>query len=412
MRMKQILQIALTVSLLAGAALPVMAQPGGRGYVLGNGPWYYNTADRNTHIKVSVVTKGLSHPWSMAFLPGTSTEENSEGDMLITERNLKAIRLLRNGKLQPDSVADLSGLEMDVLFDIALHPDFSDNGWVYITYMKNGPKPEGARYYATTALARGTWDGNRINDMKDIFVADAWSVNQGSDASRITFAPDGTLFMSSSHRRHLEGYKDTAQDLNSHIGKILRLNDDGTPAAGNPYIGRSDAKPEIYSRGHRTVLGLVPHPVTGVMWETENGPQGGDEVNILQAGGNYGWPLISFGRDYDGTHYGEGYVRDDMLNPELFWVPSITASGITFYTGDQIPAWKNNLFVGAMTVGRFGGTGHIQRIRFNENGEMGREQLLNDLHQRIRDIRMGPDELLYLLTDENDGALLRIEPVP
>jgi glucose/arabinose dehydrogenase len=188
------------------------------------------------------------------------------------------------------------------------------------------------------------------------------------------------------------------------------LNDDGTIPKDNPFVGRAGYRPEIYSIGHRTVLGLALHPTTGALWETENGPQGGDEVNIIQPGKNYGWPLVTYGHDYDGTPLNERAVPPDTVLPKVFWVPSITTSGLAFYTGDRIPAWKGNLFVGSMTVGRIGGTGHVERIVFNDKGEQRRESLLVDLHQRIRDVRQGPDGLLYLLTDEEAGALLRIEP--
>ncbi|MEY4956676.1 MAG: hypothetical protein RL409_933 [Gemmatimonadota bacterium] len=366
--------------------------------VLGPGPWTYNTAERNTRIQLSVVARGLSHPWGIVFL--------SNGDMLVTERPGR-VRVLRGGVLAPEPVADLSKLSVDVLFDIALHPKFAENGWVYLTYMKKGPAPAAQRYWATTALARGKWDGRTLTNVADIFVADAWQDAQGSDASRVTFAPDGKLFMSSSHRRNAEA----PQSANSHIGKILRLNDDGSVPSDNPFVGQAGKKSEIYSMGHRTVLGLVVHPVTGQMWETENGPQGGDEVNILKPGRNYGWPVVTFGRDYDGKRLPTPQGRQEFELPELFWVPSVTASGIAFYTGDKIPAWKGNLFLGSMTVGRIGGTGNVQRVAFNENGEQKRETLFADLHQRFRDVRQGPDGLLYFLTDENDGAILKAEPV-
>ena len=214
--------------------------------------------------------------------------------------------------------------------------------------------------------------------------------------------------MSSSHHRDEKGPQDPMND----VGKILRLNDDGTIPKDNPFVGKAGYRPEIYSIGHRTVLGLTFHPTTGALWETENGPQGGDEVNIIQPGKNYGWPLVTYGHDYDGTPLNERAIPAGMVLPTVFWVPSITTSGITFYNSDKIPAWKGNLFVGSMTVGRIGGTGHIQRIVFNEKGEQRRESLLTDLHQRIRDVRQGPDGLLYLLTDEDAGALLKIEPTP
>jgi glucose/arabinose dehydrogenase len=224
----------------------------------------------------------------------------------------------------------------------------------------------------------------------------------------LVFAADGTLFMSSSHHRDPNGPQDPMND----VGKILRLNDDGTIPKDNPFVGKTGYRPEIYSLGHRTVLGLTLHPTTGALWETENGPQGGDEVNIIQRGKNYGWPLVTYGHDYDGTPLNERPIPPGMTLPVLFWVPSITTSGLTFYTGDKFSAWKGNLFVGSMTVGRVGGTGHVERIVFNEKGEQKRESLLVDLHQRIRDIRQGPDGLLYVLTDEEAGALMKIEPAP
>jgi glucose/arabinose dehydrogenase len=395
-------RIIATITLALAGGTVLAQAPAGNANVLGPGPWTYNTAERNTKVTLSVVARGLSHPWGLVFLP------NGAG-MLVTERGSAQypgrVRIVRGGVLAPESVSDLSKLSVDVLFDIALHPKFPENGWVYLTYMKKGPAPKGERYWATTALARGKWDGNKIVDVKDIFVADAWSDQQGSDASRIVFAADGKLFMSSSHRRNPTG----PQELTTDIGKILRLNDDGSIPADNPYVGQAGKKPEVYSLGHRTVLGLTFHPVTGALWETENGPQGGDEVNIIKPTKNYGWPVVTYGRDYDGKKVSPQPWREDLEAPELFWVPSITASGIQFYTGDKIPAWKNNLFIGSMTMGRIGGTGHVQRVAFNENGEQKRELLFQDLHQRFRDVRQGPDGLLYFLTDENDGAILKLE---
>jgi len=384
------------VMMLAAVA---WAQP--QTFPLGAGPWSYTTYEKNTKIRVSVVTKGLSHPWSLAFLPN--------GDVLITERPGR-LRLMHNGVLAPEPIAGISGLSIDQLFDVALHPDFARNGFVYLTYIKKGKAPDGKNgYWATTALARGKFDGKALTGVQDVFVADAWQPLNGGDGSRVVFGPDGKMYFSSSHRRN----PDAPQDLSSDVGKILRLNDDGTIPKDNPFVGKAGAKPEIYSLGHRTVLGLTFKPGTNELWETENGPQGGDEVNVIKAGKNYGWPLVTYGRDYDGKRLPgpSDSLRGGFEPPELFWVPSVTASGILFYSGDKIPAWKGNLFLGSMTVGRLPGTGNLQRIVFNQNGEQRRESLLTDLHQRIRDVRQGPDGMLYLLTDENDGALLKIEPV-
>jgi aldose sugar dehydrogenase len=293
--------------------------------------------------------------------------------------------------------------------DVALHPNFATNRLVYFTYIKAGKRPDGGSgYWATTVLGRGRFEGKTLTDVRDLFVTEPYGTLGGGDGSRVVFAPDGKLFFASSHRREPEGPQDTSKDF----GKILRLNDDGTIPKDNPFVGRSGYRPEIYSYGHRTILGLTLHPQTGALWETENGPQGGDEVNVILPGKNYGWPVVSYGRDYDGSKIGERPWQEGMEPPFVFWVPSITTSGMAFYTGDRFPAWKGNLFVGSMTVGRIARTGHLERIVFNDKGEQRRESLLTDLRQRIRDVRQGPDGLLYVLTDEDPGALLRIEPAP
>lgn len=393
--------VYLSIAVFGFVAVSIFAQQNAN--VLGSGPWTYNTSERNTRIRVSVVTKGLSHPWSMVWLP--------DGSMLITERQGR-LRIFRNGALDPEPIAGVPKVQAggtSGLLDVALHPKFATNGFVYLAYNKSGPKPDGSQGSVyTTALARGRFDGKALVDVKEIFVAEPWAALSGGDASRLVFAADGALFMSSSHHRD----EKAPQDPNSDIGKVLRLNDDGSIPKDNPFVGRSGYRPEIYSIGHRTVLGLAIHPTTGALWETENGPQGGDEVNIIQPGKNYGWPLVTFGHDYDGTPLHERPMPPNMVLPTIFWVPSITTSGLAFYTGDKFPAWKNNLFVGSMTVGRIGGTGHLERVVFNDKGEQRRESLLTDLHQRIRDVRQGPDGFLYMLTDEEAGALLRIEPAP
>jgi glucose/arabinose dehydrogenase len=394
---KLILPMAL---MLIAMSASLKAQPGGPRPALGDGPWEYDTYEQGgTPIRLSVVTKGLTNPWSMVWLP--------DGNMLITERR-GGVRLFRDGALAPGPLEGLEAFRIDQLFDIALHPDFEQNGAVYLTYIKRGDHPDGSdAYWATTALLRGRFTGSALADVEEIFEADAWRELSGGDASRILFADDGRLFMSSSHRRDPVN----PQNMRSHVGKILRLNDDGSVPSDNPFVGSQDALPEIWSTGHRTVLGLTFHPETGELWETENGPQGGDEVNIIHRGLNYGWPLVTYGRDYDGSAAAPQPWREDLEAPVLFWVPSIAASGISFYSGEAIPEWEGNLFVGAMTVARLPRTGRLERIVFADNGgELRRESLFGDLHQRIRDVREGPDGLLYLLTDEPDGALLVIEP--
>jgi glucose/arabinose dehydrogenase/cytochrome c551/c552 len=258
----------------------------------------------------------------------------------------------------------------------------------------------------TTVLARGRYENGHFTNLEDVYEADAWSGNIGGASSRLHFLADGTLLFGVSHRIDLEA----PQELNSDIGKILRLNDDGTVPKDNPFIGLEGARSQIYVWGIRSVMDFTTHPHTGKTWEVENGPQGGDEVNILEPGLNYGWPIATFGRDYDGKRFTPRPQLDNTELPFIYWVPSITVSSLRFYTGNAFPKWKDNLFVTSMITGRIPGTGHLERIVLNDDGELRREQLLNQLHQRLRYIVQGPDDLIYLLTDETDGAFLRLEP--
>ena len=362
---------------------------------LGDGPFTFQTTEQN--IRVVVVTKGLSHPWSLAFLP--------DGGMLITER-VGRLRLVRDGVLDPNPVAGvpavLSRATMAGLMDIALHPRFAENKWIFISYHK----PVGDNL-ASNAILRGTWDGKALTDVRDIFVAD----DVDMEASRIVFGRDGTLYMGIGGPGTGPAVSvDRAQHTNDLAGKVLRLRDDGSIPPDNPFVGKTGYKPAIYSMGHRVQLGLTINPYNGDVWETENGPNGGDELNIIKPGKNYGWPVVSYGRDYRGPRMTPS--REGMEEPIVFWVPSIATSGLTFYTGDRFPQWKGNVFVGGMREGEMSPTGQLQRLVFNDKWEeLRREALLRDLHQRIRDVRQGPDGLLYLLTEEDKAALLRIEPV-
>jgi aldose sugar dehydrogenase len=359
---------------------------------LGSGPFVFDTAEQHK-IRAVMVTKGLSHPWGFAFLP--------DGNILVTERAGR-LRLIRDGVLDPKpigGVPEVYAKQLSGLMDIALHPKFAENKLVYLTYTK----PVGDK--VTTALARGRYENDSLADVRDIFVAD--SIDDGrAAASRIVFARDGSLYMTVGGT-----FDERAQNPASHGGKVLRLRDDGTAPPDNPFVGRAGFKPEIYSLGHRNSLGLTIHPETGAVWENENGPNGGDEVNLILPGRNYGWPVVSYGRQYPGPRVSEHAWKEGMEEPTVVWLPSIGISGMAFYSGDKFPAWKGNLFVGSMRVGELNYTGHLERVVFNDKyEELRRESLLTDLRQRVRDVRQGPDGLLYVLTEEDDAALLRIEP--
>ena len=361
---------------------------------LGEGPWTLDTAEQHK-IRVSVVARGLSHPWAIAFLP----DEN----ILVTERPGR-LRLIRDGVLDSLPISGTPDVRTEGnggLMDVAVHPEFSENGLIYLTYTKPMENGRGA-----PALAVGRLEGHVLTDLRDLVVTEAYEGNSGLNG-RVAFGSDGKVYMSTGGR-----VGDAAQDPMSLRGKVLRLEDDGTMPADNPFLNRFNYRPEIYTLGHRNTLGLMLHPNTGEIWQHENGPNGGDEINILSPGGNYGWPIVSFGRFYSGERVNDNPVREGLESPLLVWLPAIAASGIAVYTGDQFPAWKGNVFIGSLRMGGIPGTGHLQRIVFNERTEeMRRELMLTELNRRIREVREGPDGFLYLLTDEeSDGALLMIEP--
>ena len=368
-------------------------------------PVVYGTAE-GQGIRVSVVTAGLTYPWGFAFLP--------DGSILVTER-LGTLRVIRNGVLDPTPFSGVpevyTGTALAGLMDVAVHPEFTDNRWVYLTYSK--PTDSGT----TVALARGRLDGHVLSEVRDLFVSNGDGA--GAGASRLLFAPDGTLFMTLGGA--FGGRRPSAQDPGSHVGKVLRLHDDGTAPADNPFVGQAGRQPEVFSLGHRNPMGIAIHPETGELWASEHAPQGGDEVNIIRPGQNYGWPEVSYSREYTGQRVSERPWREDFEQPEVVWIPSIGPSGLLFYTGDRFPAWRGDLFVGSLMTGRIERTGHVERIRFNQRGlEQRREWLLADLRRRIRDVKQGPDGLIYVLTAGSflgvdpalgDAALLRIAPV-
>ena len=404
------LSATLAIGLAAqGGALPppinpAIAQTGGS-----------ITLDTQTgqKIKVTAIATGLVHPWSVAF-PDSRT-------ILVTEQPGR-LRVIRDGVLLPQPAWDAMppANNTDGLHFIALHPRYAQNHLVYLSYPRYGNKG------TTLGISRGEFDGTSLKNVKEIFVADAWSTG-GNLAGRIYFAPDGMLLATigdrdriccNAEQKRADGSDDNslrmkAQDLGNHVGKTLRLRDDGTAPPDNPFVNRAGAKPEIYTYGHRNGYGLMVNPADGNVWQAEIGPLGGDEVNILLPGHNYGWPLVSMGRNYTGTLVSdEPWFRPGMDNPRMFWVPSISPSSLMFYDGDRFKGWKGSMFVGALT------TRMLLRVSFNQPSQAERrEPLLTTLNVRVRDIGLGPDGNLYVATEQAsggraaDGTVLRIEPV-
>jgi glucose/arabinose dehydrogenase len=389
------LPLALLTLLSATTALSIQAQGPPVAMPprpLPSAPFVIDTAEQGP-VRVTPI-KGFVQPWSLAFLPS--------GDMLVTERPGR-LRVVRNGVVDPTPVAGLPAVEsrgLGGLMEIALHPRFAENRLVYVSYTKSMGDMR-----HTPALARGRLEGMALVDVEEIFVSRTPGTGPAAGAAML-FGPDGHIYMAVGGAND-----DIAQRGDSHQGKMIRLRDDGSAPPDNPFVGRPGFLPEIYSIGHRNMIGLTVHPATGEIWQNENGPLGGDEVNILRAGANYGWPLVSLGRQYSGAKVSERFQQDGLEDPVLHWTPSIAISGMTFYTGDRFPNWRNNLFAGGLQIGRIAGTGQMHRVVFNENWEeVRREVLFADLRQRIRNVEQGPDGLLYVLTDEQDGAVLRLEP--
>jgi glucose/arabinose dehydrogenase len=388
---------------LDAATLPgaITGIPPGTGWPsppLGDGPFMIESVrPEHRNLRVVVVARGLEQPWSLAFLPG--------GDLLVTER-VGRLRLIKDGKLEATPVKGVPAVRsggLQGLMDVVLHPRFADNQFVYLSYHR--PAGENA---GETMLARGRWDGNALVDVRDIFATGA----TGTEGSRIGFARDGMLHMTIS-APGVGPDVVRSQNPQDYAGKTIRLRDDGSIPDDNPFAKDAGYLPAIWTLGHRNGHSMVLNPWTNELWVTEQGPNGGDEINVLQKGGNYGWPLASHGRVYSGPRVSADPALEGMIPPLVFWVPSIAVTGMTFYQGDVFTGWTRNAFVGGLREGEVPRTGQLQRIEFNERWEeIRRETLLRELpNQRIRDVREGPDGLLYVLTAESpDGAVLRIEP--
>lgn len=348
------------------------------------------TSER-ARFRVEPLVGGLEHPWSLAFLP--------DGRMLVTERPGRLRLITADGRLQPHPIGGLPAIAASGqggLLDVVPHPDFARNRWIYFSYVEAGAGGIG------TAVARGRLEGDALLATEVLFRLLPKSRTARHFGSRLVFDRAGHLFVTLGDR----GDRPRAQDLGDHAGSVIRLGDDGRIPSDNPFVSQPGTRPEIFSFGHRNIQGAALHPVTGRLWTHEHGPQGGDEINIPRAGVNHGWPIITYGVNYGiGTQIGEGTTKPGMGQPVYYWVPSIAPSGMAFYDGAAFPGWQGNLFVGSLKF--------RQLVRLEIEGErvVHEERLLEDAVGRIRDVRQGPDGLLYLLSDAADGQLVRLVPV-
>jgi glucose/arabinose dehydrogenase len=346
-------------------------------------------ASGETKVEVTTVAKGLEHPWSLAFLP--------DGRMLVTEREGTLRYVTREGALS-DPISGVPAVHAEGqggLLDVVLDPAFAENSVIYLSYAE--PAPEGTN---GTAVARARLDGGQLAGLEVIFRQRPKFKGHHHFGSRLVFARDGSLFVTTGERN---SERDKSQDLGTHLGKVIRITPDGGVPPDNPFVGREGALPEIWSWGHRNIQGAALHPATGALWIHEHGPRGGDEINIAAAGKNYGWPVITYGREYSGPAIGEGTAKAGMEQPIHYWLPSIAPSGMAFHDGRGYPAWKGQLFVGALAAAQ------LVRLEVTPEGEVAKEERIA-IGKRVRDVREGPDGALYLLTDEDAGEILRVVP--
>jgi glucose/arabinose dehydrogenase len=341
-------------------------------------------------VRVETVARGLEHPWALAFLP--------DRRMLVTERPGRLRVVDPDGRLSEPlgGVPPVAARGQGGLLDVALDPRFAETGLVYLSYAEPGPGMTSG-----TAVARGRLADGRLEDVRVIYQQQPKVGSWNHFGSRLVFGRDGTLFVTQGDRFT---YSQSAQDLSVTIGKIVRINPDGSVPRDNPFAGRPGARPETWSYGHRNAQAAALHPQTGQLWTVEHGARGGDELNRPEAGKNYGWPIITYGVDYSGASIGEGTAKPGMEQPVYYWDPVIAPSGMTFYTGDALPGWKGSLLIGSLRPGL------LVRLTLEGDVVAREERYLADLGERIRDVRQGPDGLLYLLTDSRDGRILRVLP--
>lgn len=346
-------------------------------------------ADAEDTYEVSTFAEGLDHPWGLAFLPN--------GDMLVTERPGR-LRLIRDGVVEPtpiSGVPDVYGVNQGGLLEVALDPNFATNNTIYLSYA------HGTRNDNTTRLAKAVFDGAALSDVTVIFESTPSRRTSAHYGGRIAFLPDGTLLLTLGDGFD---YREQAQVLSNHLGKIVRLQTDGATPAGNPFVDNEDAKPEIFSYGHRNVQGIVYDPQSGEVYAHEHGPRGGDELNLVEPGKNYGWPIATYGLDYSGARISPFQEMEGTEQPLTYWVPSIAPSGLAVYYGDKFPAWEGDLFVSALVPG------DVRRLDMVDGQVASQETLFAELEERIRHVVTGPDGYLYLLTDNSKGRILKVTP--
>ena len=334
------------------------------------------------------IAGGLHHPWAVAFLP--------DGDFLVTERRGRLYRVSREGqRTRIGNVPRVAAQGQGGLLDVVLHPDYGSNGWIYFSYAR--PVSGGA----TTSLGRARLSGDELQDVELLFSAEPARGGGRHFGSRIVFDHDGYLYLTLGER----GQMALSQDTTSHWGSTVRLFDDGTVPPDNPFVGMAGYRDELYTYGNRNAQGMIVHPRTGDVWQNEHGPQGGDELNLIRRGANYGWPVITHGEQYGGGQIGQGTHAEGMEQPVVHWTPAIAPSGMTYYDGIRVPEWQGNLFIGSLV------DQHLRRVVLDGNDVVHQEVLLHREIGRVRDVRTGPDGYIYILTDASNGRLYRLEPL-